>query len=314
MIDIFKTNIVTKKLENINTVEKGCWINMVNPTDEEIAYVTKKLNVTEQLLRYPLDLQEKPHIDEDEGSVLIDIDVPITEMKDGKKVYSTMPLGMVLVRDDYFITISLVKINVIDEITASRKKLSVETEKKSRLVFQLLYNISKEFINYMGYISTDIDEFENAMNKSMKHKNLLTLLDLEKAMIYFSTSLKANQVVLQKLNRGRSIKLYEEDADLLEDTLIEGNQAIEMISTYSEILNGIIDIFGTIISNNLNVVMKFLASITFIMAVPTLISSFMGMNLDFPFPTDARGFAVTVAVMIISTLIITYILKKKKML
>ena len=314
MIEIFKTNIVTKKLENINTVEKGCWINIVKPNKEEIEYISSKLNVSEQLLTYPLDIQEKPHIDEDEGSVLIDIDVPFTEYKDDKRTYTTIPMGMILVRDDYFITVASEKIDVLNSIINYKKRMDVYTEKKSRLVFQLLYNISKEYIKYMSYISSDIEEFENTMSKSKKHKDLLKLLDLEKAMIYFSTSLKANHVVLQKLQRGKNIKLYEEDEDLLEDTLIESRQAIEMIVTYSEILNGIIDICGTIISNNLNVVMKILTSITLIIAIPTLITSFLGMNVNFPFDTGNMGFYFVLGIIVISTIAVTLLLKKKDMM
>ena len=169
-------------------------------------------------------------------------------------------------------------------------------------------------MKYMSYISNDIDEFEKTMNKSKKHKELLSLLDLEKSMIYFSTSLKANHIVLQKLQRGKYIKLYEEDEDLLEDTLIESRQAIEMITTYSEVLNGIIDIFGTIISNNLNVVMKILTSITLILAIPTLITSFLGMNLDFPFDTSSVGFYGVLGIIIIATICVTLLLKKKDMM
>ena len=314
MIEIFKTNIVTSKLENINTVEKGCWISMINPNKEEIEYISKKINVSEQLLKYPLDIQEKPHIDKDEDSVLIDIDVPITEYKDDKRVYATIPMGMILVRDEYFVTVASEKIDVLNEIINDKKRISVDTEKKSRLVFQLLFNISKEYIKYMSYISNDVDEFEKTMNKSKKHKELLKLLDLEKSMIYFSTSLKANHVVLQKIQRGKHIKLYEEDQELLEDTLIESRQAIEMIVTYSEILNGIIDIFGTIISNNLNVVMKILTSITLILAIPTLITSFMGMNVNFPFNTSSIGFYSILGIIIIATIGVTLILKKKDMM
>ena len=314
MIEIFKTNIVTKKLENINTVEKGCWINMVNPNREEIEYISGKLKVSEQLLTYPLDIQEKPHIDEDEDSVLIDIDVPFVEYNNDKRTYTTIPMGMVLVRDDYFITVASEKIDLLEAIINDKKRINVYTEKKSRLVFQILFSISKEYIKYMSYISNDIDEFENTMNKSKKHKELLKLLDLEKTMIYFSTSLKANHVVLQKLQRGKNIKLYEEDQDLLEDTLIESRQAIEMIVTYSEILNGIIDIFGTIISNNLNVVMKILTSITLILAIPTLITSFLGMNVDFPFNTGNIGFYSILGIIVIVTIGVTLLLKKKDMM
>lgn len=314
MIEVLKTNAVTGKLENVEDITKGVWINMVTPTSEEIQYIAHKLDVAENLLRYPLDIAEKAHIDTDEGSVLIAIDAPITEYKGSKKIYSTLPLGMLLVRDDYFVTISQSRIDVINEVLTSVKLFDIYTDKKSRLVFQILYRVASDYIRYIGYISKDIDSFEKSMLKAMKSEELATLLDFEKAMVYFSASIKANQTVLQKINRGKFIKLYEEDEDILDDTIIENTQAMEMVQTYSEILNGIIDIFGTIVSNNLNTVMKFLTSITIILAIPTLISSFGGMNVEYPLFGTPQGFTVIMVLSVIITIIGAVWLKKKDML
>lgn len=165
----------------------------------------------------------------------------------------------------------------------------------------------------MSYISKDIEDFENHMYKSMTNKELMQLLEFEKSMIYFSTSIKANQVVLQKINRGNTIKLYDEDLELLEDTIIENTQAMEMVKIYSEILNGIIEIFGTIINNNVNTVMKFLVAITIIIAIPTMVS-FMGMNVTFPFSTGIEGFIGITFLAIIVTVFSAIWLKNKNML
>jgi len=148
----------------------------------------------------------------------------------------------------------------------------------------------------------------------MSNDELLSLLDFEKTMIYFNASIKANQTVLQKINRGKFIRLYEEDEDILDDTLIENTQAIEMVQTYSEILNGIIDIFGTIVSNNLNTVMKFLTSITIIIAIPTMISSFGGMNVQYPYFGTKIGFTIIMISSVVATIIATLWFKKKDML
>lgn len=314
MIEVLKTNVVTGKLEIVSDITKGVWVNIVEPTSDEIQFISHKLNVAENLLRYPLDIAEKAHIDTDEENVLIAIDVPITEFRDKKKVYSTIPLGMILVRDDYFVTISQSRIDVINEVLTSIKAFDIYTDKKSRLVFQILYKVASDYIRYIGYISKDIDSFEKSMHKAMKNDELLSLLDFEKTMIYFNASIKANQTVLQKINRGKFIKLYEEDEDILDDTIIENTQAMEMVQTYSEILNGIIDIFGTIVSNNLNTVMKFLTSITIIISIPTMISSFMGMNVDFPFITNTIGFYIVMAMAILATILATLWFKKKDML
>ncbi len=314
MINIYKTNQENGVLEIIKEPVKGCWINLVRPSEKEIKEISKKLDVDEQLIRYPLDLAEKAHIDIEDNEILIVVDAPATEIKDEKKTYVTMPLGMLIVRDEIFITISATKINVVEAVLSNKKSNFIQTDKKSRFVFQLLYAIAQDYIRYLTYINQDLEVFEEHMEKSMSNKELLKIMSFEKTMIYFSASVKANQVVLEKLNKGRSIKLYEEDEDILEDTLIENRQAIEMIQTYSEILNGITDMFGTMVSNNLNSVMKILTSITLIISLPTLITSFMGMNVDFPFSTGLPGFIGVILLSVIITFTVTFFLRKKDML
>lgn len=314
MVDIFKTNLENGNLERQKEISKGCWINIVSPTEQELKDIVSITNVSEQLIRYPLDIAEKAHIDTDEDQLLITVDVAATELKDEQKTYTTLPLGMIIVGDDLFFTISQRKVDVIDYIINATKKNVINTEKKSRLIIQMLYNIAQDYIRYMSYISRDIEVFEKHMEKSMKNKELMSLLEFEKSMIYFNASIKANQTVLQKINRGKVIKLYEEDEDILADTLIENVQAMEMIQTYSEILNGIIDIFGTIVSNNLNTVMKFLTSITIIIAIPTMVASFIGMNVEFPFVTDEIGFYGIICISVIFTVVVSLWLKRKDML
>lgn len=314
MINIYKTNKKNKTLEEIEEPVKGCWINMVKPTEKEIKKISKLVNIDEQTIRYPLDISEKAHIDEEDESVLIVVDSPSTEIKNEEKIYTTLPLGMIIVRDDIFITVSQVKINSIESMIKKAKSKNLDTEKKSRLVFQILYDIAQDYIRYLTYINKDIEMFEEHMTKSMRNEELQRIMKFQKAMIYFNASVKGNQVVLEKLNRGKSIKLYEEDEDILEDTIIENRQAIEMIQTYSEILNGIVDIFGTMVSNNLNIVMKVLTSITLIISIPTMVSSFLGMNVEFPFNTGIIGFYEVVLISVVATVVVTLWLKKKNML
>jgi len=238
MIEIFKTNKENGKLDKISVPENGCWINMVKPTSEEIKVISDLVKIDEQTIKYPLDISEKAHIDEEDDSVLIVVDSPVTEIKNEERIYTTLPLGMIVLRDDIIITVSQVKINAIEKMKIKARNNYVETEKKSRLVFQILFDIAQDYIRYLTYINKDIEMFEEHMSKSMRNKELQRIMKFEKSMIYFNASVKGNQVVLEKLNRGKSIKLYEEDEDILEDTIIENRQAIEMIQTYSEILNG----------------------------------------------------------------------------
>lgn len=314
MIDIYKTNKTTGKIEKVEKIEKGCWINMVKPTEKEVKEVSEIVNVEEQVLRYPLDTSEKAHIDIIDDSVLIIVDSPVTENKEKGKIYTTMPLGIIHVRDDIFITISQVKINAVELLLTQSQRIKVHTDKKSKAVFQILFQIAEDYIRYLTYINKDLETFEAKMKRTISNDELMKLLNFQKTMTYFNASVKANQGVLERLNRGKIIKLYEEDEEILEDTIIENRQAIEMIATYSEILNGIIDIFGMVVSNNLNNVMKILTSVTLIISIPTMISSFLGMNVEFPFATNVFGFFGIIGVSIIATLICTIILIKKKLL
>lgn len=311
MVEIYMTNN-NGIVEKIQKPKKGCWINMVKPTAEEIKSVAESIKIEEQTLKYPLDLAEKAHIDISDDSILIVVDSPVTETHKKQKIYTTMPIGLLVVRDDILVTISQAKINAVNELLKSQGV--VETGKKSKLIFQVLFHIAQDYIRYLTYINKDLETFEVKMQKTMSNEELLNLLNFQKSMIYFNASVKANQVVLERLNRGTYIKLYEADSEILEDTIIENRQAIEMIVTYSEILNGIIEIFGTMVSNNLNNVMKILTSVTIIISIPTMIASFLGMNVDFPFTTNVAGFYGVVGISCIATLICALVLNRKRLL
>jgi len=315
MIKILKNTEQDKKLKELDKIENGCWIDLEKPTEKEIAYVIRETGVDETLLKYALDEEETSHIDTEEDQVLVSINMPITEKNKRGKVYTTMPLGILVVRDDYIITISSEKFSLMDML--SRKKTivgEIATYKKSRLAFQLIYITSVEFLRYLTYISKDMEAFEDNLTKSMSNKELLKLINYQKSMIFFNTALKTNQAVMERLRRGKFIKLYEEDEDILEDAVIENRQAMEMAATYSEILNGMTDIFGTVVSNNLNNVMKLLTSITLIISIPTLIASIMGMNVEFPFTTGVAGFYGIVGVTAAITIVVAIWLNKKDML
>ncbi len=315
MIKILKNTEQDKKLKELEKIEKGCWIDLVKPTEKEMAYVIKETGIDETLLKYALDEEETSHIDTEDDQILISINMPITERNKRGKVYTTMPLGILVVRDDYVITISSEKFSLMDML--NRKKTivgEIATYKKSRLAFQLIYITSVEFLRYLTYISRDMEAFEDNLTKTMSNKELLKLINYQKSMIFFNTALKTNQAVMERLRRGKFIKLYEEDEDILEDAVIENRQAMEMATTYSEILNGMTDIFGTVVSNNLNNVMKLLTSITLIISIPTLIASIMGMNVEFPFNTGVNGFYGILGITAVITVIVTIWLNKKDML
>ena len=315
MLKIYNTNMETNKLEEIKEFRKGSWINLVNPSENEIKRVCESINIQEDFIRDALDYEEKARIDEedDDNTILFVIDVPVIEKSEDNDIYSTMPLGMIVVRDDFFITVSLKKNKVIEDFE-KRKIKNFQTYKKTRFIFQIFYLNSSYFLNYLKQINKETEIAEYILKNSMKNKELLKLLSLEKGLVYFATSLKSNEIVMEKTMRGKIVKLYDDDEDILEDAIIENRQAIEMAQIYTNILNGTMDAYASIISNNLNGVMKFLTSITIVLAIPTMISSFWGMNVQLPFQNSPIGFIIMVLIAVVLTLGVTWWLKRKDML
>ena len=315
MFRMYNTDLITNKTEEVTEYKRGNWINMIAPSDEEIQTVCENLKIQEDFIRYALDPEERARIDyeEDDGTTLILADVPIIESDEDQKEYSTIPVGFIIVRDEYFITVSLMENEVIRRMNPMINR-SVATYKKSRLVLQCLYVNSEIYLNLLKTINRETEIAEKELRQPRKNKSLLRLLSLEKSLVYFTTSLKANEVVMERMNRGKVIKLYEEDEDLLEDVLIENKQAMEMSKIYSDILSGVMDAYSSIISNNLNGVMKILTAITIIISVPTMISSFWGMNVRVPMQDNPWGFAIILIASILIGVIVTIVLKKKNYL
>lgn len=302
MIKIYNTNVETNVTTEQEEIKKGCWINMVSPSEKEIKKVCEETNISDDFIRYALDYEEKARIDiEDDGTILFIVDVPVMEKDQDAEIYTTMPVGLIVVRDDFFITVSLKKNKIITGLENSINKKKITTYKKSRFIFQFFYENASVFLRLLKQINKETEVAENILKKTQKNRELLKLLSLEKSLVYFTTSLKSNEVVMEKTLRGKIIKLYEEDEDLLEDAIIENKQAIEMSKIYSDILNGTMDAYASIISNNLNGVMKMLTSITIILAIPTLVASLWGMNVPVPFQNNPWGFLILIVGSIIVT-------------
>ena len=313
MLSIYNTDLKTNKFEKIKEFRPGSWINLVNPTAEEIETVCSNLKIEDEFIKYPLDYEEQARIDIEDDMTLFVIDVPvIEETKDGKS-YSTMPLGLIVVRDEFFITVSLKKNRIIDSFEKGRVK-GMCTYKKTRFVLQILYLNASYYLTDLKRINKEAENTVNDLKNTMKNQDLMQLLNLENSLVYITTSLKANELVMEKTARGKILKSYEEDDEILEDAIIENKQAIEMSKIYSEVLNGTMDAYASIISNNLNVVMKFLASITIVLSLPTLIASIWGMNVPLPFATNPYGFGIVCGISILISVVAFIWLKKKDML
>ena len=312
MLKIYNTDLKTNKTIETQEIKKGCWINLVNPNENEIKRVCKETGIEETFIRYPLDYEEQARIDQEDDAVLFVIDVPTIEYSNENKIYTTMPLGMIVVRDDFFITVCLKKSKVIESFEAGIIK-NMYTYKKTRFILQILYYNASHFLNLLKQLNKETEIAENVLKKSMKNKELLKLLTLEKGLVYFTTSLRSNEAVMERTLRGKIVKMYEEDEDILEDAIVENKQALEMSKVYSDILNGTMEAYGSIISNNLNSVMKYLTSVTIILSLPTMIGSFWGMNVELPFANNPLAFTILIVISIIISIGVAIFLRKKDM-
>jgi magnesium transporter len=310
MLEIYKST-ETKVLEQVDNISKGCWVNMYAPTEEEINKVASEANIYVDFIRDALDDEERPRIEREDGQVYIIVDYPyITHDDAGFPIYETIPIGIVLT-DECIITVSL-KDTPILEVFKNNKIKEFFTFKKNRFALQILAIITSYYLRYLKQINKRTNEIERELHQSMKNKELYAFLALEKSLVYFTTSLKSNKVVLDKILRFSYIKMYEEDKDLLEDVMIEKIQAIEMAETYSSILSGMMDAFASIISNNVNIVMKFLTSFTIILSFPTIVFSFYGMNVDLPYQHSPHAFWISITVACVLSTLTALIFWKKK--
>ncbi len=308
MLDIFKT--INNEIVRIDTFEEGSWVNLVNPTEEEIDSVNSALNVEMDFLKAALDEEERARIESDSGQTLIIVDIPIVDKEGKMNVYTTIPLAIILIKH-IIITVCLKEDTILSDFINNKVK-SFLTQYKTRFVLQILYKNATRYLQYLKHIDKTSSRIEQEVYKSMKNKEVIQMLKLEKSLVYFSTGLKSNEVVLEKLMKYEHIKNYPEDTELLEDVIIENKQAIEMANIYSSILSGTMDAFTSVISNNLNIVMKFLTSVTIVMAIPTMVSSFFGMNVNIPLKSNF-AFWIILGMSLFMCMVVGYTLYKKKL-
>ncbi len=314
MLKIYNTDLATNEFSRVDTYEVGCWINLVNPTEKEIDDVSNSLGIKKNFIMSIIDDDEKPRIDEEDGCKMLLLDVPVYERKNGMQAITTLPLGIIVVRNDYIVTVCLQKYDIIDEFTKGKIK-EFYTYKKSRFIIQMIYKLALLYLKTLRDIDNKIELAESKILNATKNQELLNLLGLENSLTYIITALKSNGVVLDKILKGNVIELYEEDEDLLEDAIIENNQAIEMADLYRGILSSTTDTVATIISNNLNTIMKFLAGITIVFSIPTMVASFMGMNVNLgEFAKNPYAFILLILIALLLSVIVALILKKKNML
>ncbi|QAT38853.1 magnesium transporter CorA family protein [Clostridium sp. JN-9] len=312
MISIHKTLEINNalKLQPIDGIEQGCWINIVAPSDQELILVSKKTGAPLEFLRAALDEEETSRLDFEGNNHLVIVDIPFTEMEDNSLTYDTYPLAIIHTEKE-IITVCLKNSRMLADFIDNKVK-SFYTFKRSRFILQILYRIASYYLIYLRQIDKKSLIIEKKLHKSMKNKELIQLLSLEKSLVYFSTSLKSNEITLEKMLKLDLLQKYPEDQDVLEDVIIENKQAIEMANIYSNILSGTMDAFASVISNNLNIVMKLLASITIVMAIPNIIFSSFGMNVQgIPLANHPNSFWLIYLAAALASVFVIFILKKR---
>lgn len=308
MIQIFMTEdgVIHQKDE----AQSGAWIALTNPTATEILEVSEMYNIDPDHLRAPLDEEERSRIEAEDEYTLVLVDIPSIEERNGKDWYVTIPLG-IITASEVIITVCLEETPVLTAFMDGRVR-DFRTYMKTRFILQILYKNASQFLQYLRIINKKSDLIEQKLQRAQKNRELMELMELQKSLLYFTTSLRSNEVVLEKLLRNEKVKKYPEDEELLEDVIIENKQAIEMANIYSGVLTNTTEAVASVISNNLNIVMKLLTTITIVMSIPTMVSSFYGMNvMGLPFAQNPYGFWIVLGIALALCLIVAVIFSKK---
>lgn len=312
MKKIYKTD--DHIIREVYDYEPGSWVNLISPTLEECADISEKFNIDVSDVRAALDDEETSRISIEDEYTLILVDIPTSEVRNSRHTYTTIPLGIILV-EDMIITVCS-EDTVVLKSFVDQKVRDFSTKKQMKFVYQILYNTSMLYQSLLRNIDRKRTDIEEKINQT-EDVDLIDLHELESVLVFFATSLRANSVVLDRLTRYGRLRQFPEDQELLEDVIIENKQAIEMTVIYRDIMTGTRELISTVINNRLNNVMKFLAAITIVMAIPTIISGLWGMNVSekwMPLSSTPYGFGIICLITLILCIITMIILHKKKML
>ena len=301
MIKYFK-NDEQNKIKRLEAFEEKCWVDLVNPTDDEIEDAAAITGIPEETLKAALDEEETARIERDDGYFMCLVDTPTITDTDEGDTYETIPLAFIY-NEKCIVTVSLRGNPVLGDFISNR--VSVTTDKPVFFMLTLMFGNAKRFLSNLRQIDKKSLRVQAELHRSMKNKELIQMLALENSLVYFSTSLSADIGVYKKLERLPEITDNEDYRDLYDDVLVETRQAVEMCNIYRDILSGTMDAYASVISNNLNVVMKLLAVITLIISVPTLVASLWGMNVGVPFEGQWWGFWVVIGISVAVTAVVS---------
>ncbi len=311
MLTVWKKTDKNEELREAARIDYGCWIDLVDPTEKELDDVSKKTGALIEHLKSPLDEDEKSRIDIEEESTLFIFRVPEKQNSADERA-TTIPIGIVITKKNIISVCS--KRNEILKDFYENKVRGVFTNKKTRLLLQFFSRTIIHYLRYLNKIESSIDKKEKILLENFRNSDMVDLLGIEKTLVYFNTAVISNGNVLDKILKGKAVKIYKEDEDILEDIIIENRQAIEMVKVYSSIVSNTMDAYASIVSNNLNSVMKVLTSITIILSLPIFIASLYGMNVVLPFQNNPYAFYITLLISFLVSGMAALIFYKKKWL
>jgi magnesium transporter len=306
MLTIYKTT--PEGLQTLDNVTNGCWINAISPDQQEIVQL-REWGIDADLITYSLDQDEMARVERDEGYTLILLRIPHFQGETHDIPYITTPVG-IIIKDNLIATICLHDSQIF-RILTNGKYRGFKTAKRYRFVLYVLLETAAQYLTNLREINRAVDQVEDQLQKSTRNRELLQLLKFQKSLVYFTTALHSNEVMMERLQRMRMFNQYDEDEDLLEDVITENQQAIQMTNINAEILSSMMDAFASIISNNLNVVMKALAAITIVINVPAIVAAFFGMNVILPGEGHPLAFAAVLVVSLTLTSIAAFVFYKR---
>jgi magnesium transporter len=263
-----------------DAVSKGCWIDARNVGKEDLFHLEHAYGIANELLADIMDADEQARIEKEDEYIALIVRLPVYDAS-YEVSYFTLPLGIIIFPDK-IITVCQRSSDALDDISRNRVR-GFSAKNKSSFVLYLLGRAAFTFLRALKELNKKTNIIERELQKSVKNNELIQLLSLQKSLVYFTTSIKTNELLLEKLQKSPLIRFREEERELLEDVVTENKQAIEMANIYSSILTGTMDAFASVISNNLNIVMKRLTIVSIVLMIPTLITSFYGMNVGLPF-------------------------------
>jgi magnesium transporter len=288
--------------------DRGCWVRIISPNKDNLPLIAEHFKVPVDFLTASLDVDETARIEVDDHATLFIVKIPYFDEKNVDVLYFTIPVGIILV-DGMILTVCTREADILKEFAENKVRNIGDGH---RFILQFLLRATVRYLAYLKQLNNAANIIQKKLEMESRNRQLIKLFNIEKSLVYFTTSLKSNMLMLERLRRMRLLEVNDTNENLLEDILTEGKQAIEMANIYSDILSGMMDAFASVISNNLNIVMRLLTSITIILTIPILIASFFGMNVQLPMTGNPYAFPIIVVLsLILCVVAVVYFVKRR---